>query len=86
MSGHGWVKPLPGGAKARCGGPAICSECALEARQAGVDPLARVYEEALAKRVDRAKALTAQAAKIAAELVTAAQELAAIVDQMERKS
>ena len=29
--GHGWVTPRPDGAKARCGGPAICRECALEA-------------------------------------------------------
>jgi hypothetical protein len=30
-TGHGWVRPRPDGYKARCGGPAICSECALEA-------------------------------------------------------
>lgn len=29
-SGHGHVRPRPDGVKARCGGPAICSECALE--------------------------------------------------------
>lgn len=28
--GHGHVKPNADGSKARCGGPAICSECALE--------------------------------------------------------
>ena len=28
--GHGWVHPLPSGAKARCGGPAICRQCQLE--------------------------------------------------------
>lgn len=33
MSGHGWVTPNPDGAKARCGGPAICSACALELAQ-----------------------------------------------------
>lgn len=33
--GHGWVRPLPGGVKARCGGPAICPRCALEAQQVG---------------------------------------------------
>lgn len=27
---HGHVKPNPDGSKARCGGPAICSECAQE--------------------------------------------------------
>lgn len=32
-SGHGWVYPLPGGAKARCGGPALCQECARDLAQ-----------------------------------------------------
>ena len=40
--GHGWVRPRPDGAKAKCGGPAICRECATEA---GI-PLPEV-EEAL---------------------------------------
>jgi hypothetical protein len=31
--GHGWVTPNPDGTKARCGGPAICPACALEAGQ-----------------------------------------------------
>jgi hypothetical protein len=29
-SGHGHVYPRPDGAKARCGGPAICKDCALD--------------------------------------------------------
>jgi hypothetical protein len=33
MNGHGWVTPRPDGMKARCGGPAICSQCALELAQ-----------------------------------------------------
>ena len=28
--GHGHVHPRPDGVKARCGGPALCSECAVE--------------------------------------------------------
>lgn len=32
--GHGHVHPRPDGVKARCGGPAICSECAKEAARA----------------------------------------------------
>ena len=32
MSGHGWVVPNPDGSKARCGGPALCLDCAKEAR------------------------------------------------------
>jgi len=30
MSGHGHVVPNADGSRARCGGPAICSQCALE--------------------------------------------------------
>lgn len=29
-SGHGWVLARPDGAKAKCGGPTICKECARE--------------------------------------------------------
>lgn len=32
-TGHGHVRPRPDGARARCGGPAICSVCAKEAAQ-----------------------------------------------------
>jgi hypothetical protein len=34
-TGHGWVRSRPDGYKARCGGPAICSQCALEAARSG---------------------------------------------------
>jgi hypothetical protein len=30
MAGHGWVNPRSNGAHARCGGPAMCTGCALE--------------------------------------------------------
>lgn len=30
MSRHGWVKPLPSGAVARCGGPGMCGHCMAE--------------------------------------------------------
>lgn len=30
--GHGWVWKREDGAKARCGGPALCPECARDAR------------------------------------------------------
>ena len=33
MSNHGWVYPNADGSRARCGGPAICSVCALEFQQ-----------------------------------------------------
>lgn len=32
--GHGHVFPRPDGIRARCGGPAICPECAKEAARA----------------------------------------------------
>ena len=32
-SGHGHVFPRPDGVKARCGGPAICPECAHDCEQ-----------------------------------------------------
>lgn len=31
MAGHGWVTPNADGSVARCGGPRLCRECALEA-------------------------------------------------------
>lgn len=46
MSGHGWVTPLPSGAKARCGGPGICPECQREqAELAGAFKLRRRTDE-----------------------------------------
>ena len=33
IGGHGHVTPRPDGAKARCGGPSICSVCAVEKAQ-----------------------------------------------------
>lgn len=30
MNRHGWVKPLPSGAVARCGGPGMCGHCMAE--------------------------------------------------------
>lgn len=33
IGGHGHVKPRSDGMKARCGGPAMCAECALEKAQ-----------------------------------------------------
>lgn len=33
MAGHGWVIANPNGVKARCGGPNVCKQCAVEAAQ-----------------------------------------------------
>jgi hypothetical protein len=33
---HGWVVPLPSGAKARCGGPAMCAICRFEQSMQGL--------------------------------------------------
>lgn len=30
MNRHGWVRPLPGGAVARCGGSGMCAHCRAE--------------------------------------------------------
>ncbi len=40
---HGWVHPLPSGAKARCGGPGLCSQCSQELREAQ-EPLGEQYQ------------------------------------------
>lgn len=34
--GHGHVTPNPGGMVARCGGPALCHECACERMETGL--------------------------------------------------
>jgi uncharacterized small protein (DUF1192 family) len=52
MSGHGHVTPNPDGSKVRCGGPAICSVCALEKARLP-DELAEL-RAALAKEKERA--------------------------------
>lgn len=41
--GHGHVKPRPGGAKARCGGPALCSGCRAESAEWARPSLAPVF-------------------------------------------
>lgn len=41
-SGHGWVYERPDGMKAKCGGPAICRECAAEAGTPLPDPPAPI--------------------------------------------
>lgn len=38
MAGHGWVTPLPGGAKARCGGPPLCLVCVMEGEGVKITP------------------------------------------------
>ena len=58
MSGHGHVVPRPDGAKARCGGPALCSACAREKAQQ-VDPKLSAAKDALAAfKADDPKALS----------------------------
>ena len=46
MSGHGWVIPNPNGVKARCGGPALCSACALEKVRADIAAAGRPDDRA----------------------------------------
>ena len=58
MSGHGWVTPNPDGMKARCGGPALCSACALEKVRADVaaagEPPGAAIRAAVAEEIARA--------------------------------
>lgn len=51
MTGHGWVRPRPDGGRARCGGPAICTVCALEAVPE-LERLRRVVED-LGRQLER---------------------------------
>lgn len=68
MSGHGHVVPNANGLKARCGGPAICSVCALELVEehaaawmhvGAADPRL-VLDPALSIHLERARAATRQ--------------------------
>lgn len=50
MTGHGWVIPNPNGAVARCGGPGLCGQCAIEKRaleiwrlRQSAAPVQRIY-------------------------------------------
>lgn len=38
---HGHVTPNTDGSKARCGGPGVCTECSLEARQKKTDKISK---------------------------------------------
>lgn len=40
---HGHVSPLPGGIRARCGGPSICSVCQREQAELKGKPKIKVY-------------------------------------------
>lgn len=67
-TGHGHVVPRVDGGKARCGGPAICSACALEA--AG----ARLECEACKRRKAARRALVLRAGKLTEVTVKPAME------------
>jgi len=62
-TGHGHVRPRPDGVKARCGGPAICPECAREqaqllaAPQPGRQPVSEAFAALMAERDALARAL-----------------------------
>jgi hypothetical protein len=54
--GHGHVRPRSDGVKARCGGPAMCRECAVELVRLGMNgPAGETPEQALL-RVRRVRA------------------------------
>lgn len=48
-AGHGHVYPRPDGVKARCGGPALCSQCARELAMMQNGSHSR-FEEAMAEK------------------------------------
>lgn len=56
--GHGHVIPRPDGAKARCGGPALCSVCAIELAQVQRERTAAGALLSLAAEFDRLAAET----------------------------
>ena len=72
---HGWVKPLPGGAQARCGGPGICTHCRLEAKVARLtrdlastaESAARFADE-MTRALGRAEQAEGEADRLAAVL------------------
>lgn len=59
--GHGHVTPNEFGMKARCGGPAICAECALELASAnnetGYDRVKRLRQESFNSHVSELEKL-----------------------------
>lgn len=62
-SGHGWVRRAPGGVKARCGGPGMCSACQADVRllaalQPAVSADVAAIERELQAQCDRALADT----------------------------
>jgi hypothetical protein len=48
VSGHGHVIPNPDEAKARCGGPALCRVCAIEAHRAIAEAKRRADDDVTA--------------------------------------
>lgn len=46
---HGHVTPNPDGSKARCGGPALCAECAMELAEKKLPDIYREIEAAAMK-------------------------------------
>lgn len=69
---HGHVIPRPDGAKARCGGPALCSVCAAELDQVQRKETATAALLSLAAELDRRGAASPPDAQRAAFLASAA--------------
>jgi hypothetical protein len=46
MAGHGWVRRNESGAVARCGGPALCTECKQELADYCIEILGLEHSEA----------------------------------------
>jgi hypothetical protein len=50
---HGWVVPLPSGAKARCGGPGLCPMCRQELRELGHGQFKPMDAKAMQERLGK---------------------------------
>lgn len=59
MSGHGHVIPRADGTKARCGGPRICKECAVEASRVRLEQSPAAAQQA---RIEQLEAFVAEVA------------------------
>lgn len=58
VSGHGWVVPLPSGAKARCGGPPMCLVCVMESEGVRITPAVEQLARQRVSFIEHIQAMT----------------------------
>ena len=82
MSGHGWVRPLPSVANARCGRPGICSACQREQAENNAETMADTLTlTSLCNRLDRKSEWIAELTKQRDQLRAALQRLVDAKDE-----